>query len=98
MDFSRSATEIYNRLRGFQPWPGAYTKFRGKNLQLHRIKPIESAFAPAEMHVEGNHLLVGCGQKSSLEIIELQVEGKKRTLSKDFLQGYQPKPGEKLGM
>lgn len=98
VDFSRSAPEIYNRLRGFQPWPGAYAKFRGKNLQLHKIKPLETPLFPAEIRVEAARLLVGCGQNTSIEIFELQVEGKKRATAKDFLQGYQPKSGEKLGM
>ena len=98
VDFSRSATEIYNRFRGFQPWPGAYTKFRAKNLQLHNIKPLNTPIPSAEIRVEGNRLFVGCGQNSSLELLEFQVEGKKRTMAKDFLQGYQPKSGEKLGM
>jgi methionyl-tRNA formyltransferase len=39
MDFARSAGEIYNRWRGFQPWPGAYTFFRGKKLTVHRLHP-----------------------------------------------------------
>ena len=98
VDFTRSATEIYNRLRGFQPWPGAYTKFRGKNLQLHTIKPLNATIPPAEIRVEDGRLLVGAGYNTSLELLEIQLEGKKRTPPKDFLQGYHPKSGEKLGM
>jgi methionyl-tRNA formyltransferase len=98
VDFSRRATEIYNRLRGFQPWPGAYTKFRGKNLQLHKVKPLESSVAPAELSIADNVMIVGCGHNTSLELLELQLEGKKRTTAKDFLQGYRAKAGEKLGM
>ena len=44
IDFSRTAAEIYNRLRGFQPWPGAYTKFRGKNLQILKQSPRTKPF------------------------------------------------------
>jgi methionyl-tRNA formyltransferase len=40
---------------------------------------------------------VGCGQNTSLELLELQLEGKKRISAKDFIHGYRPKPGEKLG-
>jgi len=98
VDFSRRATEIYNRLRGFQPWPGAYTKFRGKNLQLHKVKPLESSVAPAELSIADNVMIVGCGHNTSLELLELQLEGKKRTTAKDFLQGYRAKAREKLGM
>jgi methionyl-tRNA formyltransferase len=97
VDFSRSATEIHNRLRGFQPWPGAYTKFRGKNLQFHKIQPINTPIAPAEIRVEDRRLLVGAGHNTSLELLEIQLEGKKRTTAKEFFQGYHPKLGEKLG-
>jgi methionyl-tRNA formyltransferase len=97
IDFSRTATEIYNRLRGFQPWPGAYTKFRGKSLQVVKAKPASRTVPPAELRVEGDHLFVGCAQNSSLEVLELQLEGKKRNPAQAFLQGYRPKPGETLG-
>jgi len=97
IDFTRSAAEIYNRLRGFQPWPGAYTKFRGKNLQILKANPTETVIPPAELVVQSDRLLVGCGCGTSLELLELQLEGKKRTTARDFLQGYRLKPGEALG-
>jgi methionyl-tRNA formyltransferase len=97
IDFSRSATEIFNRLRGFQPWPGAYTKFREKNLQILKAQPTTKSLRRAELHVESDQLFVGCGNDTSLEILELQLEGKKRTAARDFLQGYRPKPNETLG-
>jgi len=97
IDFSRSAIEIYNRLRGFQPWPGAYTKFRGKNLQVLNARPVKESIPPAELKVIGDRLLAGCAQNTSLELIDVQLEGKKRTSAKDFLHGYRPKDQEKLG-
>lgn len=97
IDFSKSAREILNRLRGFQPWPGAYTKFRGKNLQILKTHPAAQPLAQAELKANADHLLVGCGQNTSLEILELQLEGKKRSTAYDFIQGYRPKPGETLG-
>jgi methionyl-tRNA formyltransferase len=97
VDFSRSADEIYNRLRGFQPWPGAYTQFRGKTLQITKARPLDTSLPPAELSVHGSRLLVGCAQSSALELIEIQLEGKKRTRAHDFIQGYRPKPGEVLG-
>ena len=98
IDFSRSASEIFNRLRGFQPWPGAYTEFRGKNLQILKARPDSKPLPLAELHSEAGRLLVGCGHNSSLELLEIQLEGKKRTTPKDFMQGYHPKPGERLGL
>ncbi|HZZ14719.1 MAG TPA: methionyl-tRNA formyltransferase [Candidatus Sulfotelmatobacter sp.] len=97
IDFSRPGREILNRMRGFQPWPGAYAKFRGKNLQVWRADSSDHAVTPSELKVEGDHLMVGCGQDSAIELLELQVEGKKRTLASDFIRGYRPQTGEKLG-
>jgi methionyl-tRNA formyltransferase len=97
VDFSRSAAEIVNRLRGFQPWPGAYTKFRGKNLQILKAQPIPGSLPPAEINTAENRLQVGCGHDSYLELLEIQIEGKKRTSAQDFIHGYRPQPGEKLG-
>jgi methionyl-tRNA formyltransferase len=97
VDFSRTATEIVNRIRGFQPWPGAYTKFRGKTLQIIQARPVTAVVPQAELHADDNRLIVGCGNHTSLELLEIQLEGKKRTKAADFLRGYRLQPGEKLG-
>ncbi|HLW86565.1 MAG TPA: methionyl-tRNA formyltransferase, partial [Candidatus Sulfotelmatobacter sp.] len=97
LDFSLSAPEILNRIRGFQPWPGVYTKFRGKNLQIWKASPAHDSLPPAQLHVEGHRLLAGCGSNSSLQLLEVQLEGKQRMSASSFLNGYRPKPGEKLG-
>jgi methionyl-tRNA formyltransferase len=97
IDFSRSASEILNRMRGFQPWPGAYTKFRGKNLQVWRAMLAKATLLPSELRVDGDRLLVGCGGNTVIELLELQIEGKKRSSVADFLRGYRPQSGEKLG-
>jgi methionyl-tRNA formyltransferase len=97
VDFSRSAVDIFNRIRGFQPWPGAHTKFRGKTLQIMTAQPTADAAPPSELCVIANRLIVGCAHHTSLELLEVQLEGKKRTTAADFLRGYRPTPGEKLG-
>jgi methionyl-tRNA formyltransferase len=97
IDFSRSATEIVNRLRGFQPWPGAYTIFRGNNLQIRKAAPITQALAPGQLHVEGNRLLVGAAHHSALELFEVQPQGKKPMSARDFVNGYRPTNAERLG-
>ena len=89
---------VSNRLRAFQPWPGAHTRFRGKTLQILKARPTAGSLPHSEMKVVSDSLLVGCGQNTSLEILELQLEGKKRTTAKDFIHGYNPKPSEKLGL
>jgi methionyl-tRNA formyltransferase len=98
VDFARSAAVIYNRWRGFQPWPGAYTFFRGRKLTLHRLAPAGSLAAPAgELVVEGDRLFVAAGSATRLELLEVQLEGKKRMPVADFLRGTVPQPHEKLG-
>jgi methionyl-tRNA formyltransferase len=99
IDFTRSASEIYNRLRGFQPWPGAYTSFRGKNFQIQWAKPTKSQadLAPGELRVENDQALAGCGQNTALQLIEVQLEGKKRMSGADFARGYRPATAERLG-
>lgn len=97
IDFSRPAAQIFNRLRGFQPWPGAFTRFRGKNVHLWKATPVNDKLHPAEMHFKDNRLLIGCGHASSLEVLEIQLEGKRRMSALDFVHGHRPQPGEKLG-
>jgi methionyl-tRNA formyltransferase len=97
IDFSRSAQEIYNRLRGFQPWPGAFTVFRGKGLSVAAIKVAAEQAATAELLVRDGRLFVGCGNGTAIELLEVQPEGKKRMASRDFVQGYRPKTGENVG-
>ncbi len=97
IDFHRSAEEIYNRLRGFQPWPGAYTSFRGKSLQVWDAKPLQRGMKEAELMVEAGGLIVGCGKATALELLAVQPEGKKRMAARDFVHGYRPQSGEKLG-
>ena len=95
--FSRPATEVLSRLRGFQPWPGAHSKFRGKNLQIWKASVSDRNLPQSELKVEGDQLFVGCGARTAIEILELQLEGKKRTFAADFLRGYRLQSGEKLG-
>ena len=98
IDFGRPAAEIYNRLRGFQPWPGAYTSFRGKQLVVCRARVADpmTGLAAGSLLVDNNRLLTGC-RDSLLELLEVQPEGKKRMAARDFVNGYRPLPGEKLG-
>jgi len=100
MDWSLLAREIAWRVRGLQPWPGAYTTFRGKRLHLWAAValPAEagSPLAPGTLVAERGKLFVVCGQSTRLEIKELQVEGRKRLSAREFLNGVHLKPGEQL--
>jgi methionyl-tRNA formyltransferase len=99
IDFRRSAQEIYNRFRGFQPWPGAFSAFRGKLLAVTAMKPLfgPETIAPAQIQVKNSRLLLGCASQTALEVLEVQLEGKKRVAAHDFLQGYRPQTGETFG-
>ena len=97
IDFHLPAQEILNRLRGFQPWPGAFTSFRGKNLHVWAARPGQGVLEGGEIAVKGGDLLVGCGGRTSLQLLEVQIEGKKRMAASDFVHGHQPRAGEKLG-
>ena len=100
MDFAgRTATELWNRWRGFQPWPGAFTFLHGKKLIAHRMQ-VDGKTAPGEpgtADLSGGHLLVACAQNTWIEITELQLEGKKRMTASEFLRGAGLKPGTRLG-
>jgi methionyl-tRNA formyltransferase len=96
IDFQLSAPEIRNRMRGFQPWPGVFTSFRGKNLHLWDAALSERSLVPGELLAEDNRLFIGCAE-GALEVLEVQLEGKKRMAARDFMHGYRPQTGEKLG-
>jgi methionyl-tRNA formyltransferase len=99
VDFTRTAHEIYNRWRGFQPWPGAFTTVRGKKLIIHRMHPVEehSLADCGAIRVEADTLCAACGSFTTLVIDEVQPEGKRRMSAAEFLRGYQLSSGERLG-
>ncbi len=99
IDFSRTATDAWNRLRGFQPWPGAFTRFRGKMLHVHAAVPAPEVAVVAAGHfaIEHDRLLLGFAHGTALDVQELQLEGKKRMTAKDFVNGYRPKSEEGVG-
>lgn len=103
MDFARSADDLFNRLRGFQPWPGAFTTYKGKTLQVHRAQPLRPRIQlpPGQVLVDGTRLSVGCGiindGATALELLEVQLEGKRRMSAQEFVNGYRPRSGDYLG-
>jgi len=99
VDFNRSAREILNRLRGLQPWPGATTQFRGKSLKLTAGQLFSGgpALAPGELRRQGDKLLAGCGSGTTLELVQVQPEGKRAMSAREFVSGYRPAEGERLG-
>jgi methionyl-tRNA formyltransferase len=106
MDFSaRTAAELKNRWRGFQPWPGAFTALGGKKLIVHRMEVADaSLFAaqaslrPGQIHVENHRFFVACAGNTWLELLEVQLEGKKRLVAAEFLRGAVLAAGTRLGI
>jgi methionyl-tRNA formyltransferase len=101
MDFAgRAAHELYNRWRGFQPWPGAFTTLDGKKLIVHRLAVAESQIGPVEpgqIRIENQRIFAACAGNTWLEFLELQLEGKKRLPAAEFLRGNHLVAGTRLG-
>jgi methionyl-tRNA formyltransferase len=97
IDFGRTAREICNRLRGFQPWPGAFTNFRGRNLHVWDAAALTRTLPRGQLLVEDDLVSVGCGRGTTLTLLEVQPEGKKRMAARDFIHGYHPRTGDVLG-
>ena len=99
IDFARTARQIYDRWRGFQPWPGAHTRLRGKNLIVHRMRVgAEIGIEAGVLRVVGDEMMVDCSDGSSVLFDEVQLEGKRRMTAAEFLRGFQVKSGERLGL
>jgi methionyl-tRNA formyltransferase len=95
VDWLMSAHEILSRVRGFQPWPGCYGFRRGQRLHIWRATAADIALAPGELRAKERRLYAGCSG-GSLELLEVQSEGKKRMPAAAFLNGNTIEAGESL--
>ena len=102
IDWSETAFNIDRRIRGFQPWPNAYTHYRSQRLVIWRAEA-EAIASPTEVvtaqviRAHGDDLIVRCGADTSLRIIEIQPEGKRRMRVRDFLNGTYLLVGDTIG-
>src|SRR5215470_13956980 len=100
IDWSMNAAAIARRVRGFQPWPNAYTNLHSKRVVIWRAEPIQMAprYPPLGkvVHAFGDHLVVGCSENTLLELIEVQPEGRKRMSARDLRNGMHVKTGDQL--
>jgi methionyl-tRNA formyltransferase len=101
---AHTATQIKNRWRGFQPWPGAFTVLEGKKLIVHKPNVASGAeidapvpLEPGNVFIRGERIYVACAGNTWIELLELQLEGKKRLPSAEFLRGTQLASGMRLG-
>jgi methionyl-tRNA formyltransferase len=95
IDWKMPAREILNRARGFQPWPGAFGFLRGLRFHVWRGAAADKQLAPGVLLAEGKQLFAGCGG-GAIELIEIQMEGKKRMAASAFLNGFSVAAGEVL--
>lgn len=95
IDFSKSAFEVHNKVRGLNPWPVATTKICGKNVKVYSTRLCPKSGKSGEV-ISTKPLVVGCGDKS-VEILELQPEGKKRMTADAFLAGHKLEIGDIIG-
>lgn len=101
IDWSESALVIERCVRGFQPWPTAYTTFNSRGLTIWRAEPLASSNpdAPAGevIAAHGEDLVVKCGEQTALRLIEVQPEARKRICVRDFMNGMHLKIGDRFG-
>jgi methionyl-tRNA formyltransferase len=97
IDWRLPARDVWNRVRGLVPWPGAYTTFRGAMLHVWKCGMRNAECGVGELRVEGRKLYAGCGD-GAVELLEVQLEGKRRMSAADFANGARIQPGEKLGL
>jgi methionyl-tRNA formyltransferase len=98
IDWRLPALAIHNRVRGLLPWPGAYTRFRGQTLHIWKSQVRDAAAgSPGRVRRIGKSLQVVCGEGSTLELLELQLEGKKRISGEAFANGQRLQENESFG-
>jgi len=99
IDFGGSVRRVHDHIRGMSPWPGAFTTLSGKTLKVHASKPTDLAAAHPPGSVvlaDKSRVLVACGD-GVLELVTLQLEGKKAVRASDLVLGRAIKEGDRLG-
>jgi methionyl-tRNA formyltransferase len=107
IEWTLDARDIERRVRGFQPWPGAYTSYNGRRLVVWRaeVPQVEDESVAGRtqvrpgviMEARGDALNVSCGGSTALRLVEVQLEGKQRVGARDFINGSRVQAGETLG-
>jgi len=97
INWSLPAQVIFNRMRAFTPWPGAYTGFRGATCQITGepvSKEHDFALSAGEIHVQGAEMFVGCGGKTLLGVPRVKLQGRREISALEFARGARLQPGE----
>lgn len=100
IDWNWPAEKIHNRVRGFLPWPGAYSSFRGQGFHIWtaRVAGEPGSGHPGRLGPLRKRLLIDCGEGTALDAIEVQIEGRKRMAAEAFLNGHHLNENETLGL
>ena len=91
INWEKPAEEVYNLIRGLSPYPGAFTSFRGKSLKIfmaQKIEGLHSSILAGNFETDQETFLRFACNNGYINIIELQLEGKKKMIVADFLRGY----------
>jgi methionyl-tRNA formyltransferase len=99
IDWNLTAKEIHNRMRGFAPWPGSHSIFRGHSCHLsgEPVSEKNSNAAPGTLLPEGEELLAACGGATLLRLLAVKLEGRKQVSPSAFANGARLKSGERFG-
>ncbi len=98
IDWSKSAFEVHNQIRGLQSWPCASTVINGKNVKVHKsVLSSEKGNEAGKVVNNKNVVTVSCGDGNCIDILELQPDGKKRMDAKSFLAGNKIETGQFIG-
>jgi len=93
INWAATTVNIINLVRGITPWPGAYTKFDGKTVKIHKVRVGSATGTPGEILSAGKTGIEVASIDGSILIEELQLEGKKRLTAGEFLAGCRLEPG-----
>lgn len=100
ISWSTSAQKIARRVRGFQPWPHAYTSYKSRRLIIWEARADKTDDVNEDhgriLKVDGDELVVSAGDSTILRISQLQIEGARRMTARDFINGFHPQVGESL--
>lgn len=100
IDFNQPNRDVFNFIRGNNPWPGAYTFYQDKKLKVWESEIVNNSHnsTPGEIiSVDLNQGLIVATANGAINLAEVQLPGSKRMSARDFICGYQPEPGEVLG-
>ena len=100
IDWTRTAQQIYNRMRGFTPWPGTYSTFRGQICHLwgrpESGGTARNSMTPGELVSTTKELYVACGEGTCSRLESVQVEGRKRISAREFANGARLTSGDRF--